>query len=101
MIADPNFLYKMALECGIGIIAKSTAEVSKRQGTFGRELDFVMANVIMAILADFLLVWLSAPTLTYRSKGPATKTATRRGMLTRWWSGLPDNAFQVRAPQMG
>ena len=31
-----------------------------------QELDFVLANVLMALVADFMLVWLPAPTLSYR-----------------------------------
>jgi hypothetical protein len=33
-----------------------------------QELDFVAANVMMALIADFMLVWLPAPTLTYATK---------------------------------
>jgi len=32
-----------------------TAEKAKRQENFGAEIDFVAANVIMAIIADFML----------------------------------------------
>lgn len=31
-----------------------------------QELDFVLANVMMALIADFMLVWLPAPTLSYK-----------------------------------
>ena len=31
-----------------------------------QELDFVLANVVMALIADFMLVWLPAPTLSYK-----------------------------------
>ena len=30
------------------------------------QLDFVFANVVMAIVADFMLVWLPAPTFSLR-----------------------------------
>lgn len=100
MLADPNFLYKTCLECGIGIFTKSAAEYGKRQKSFVRELDFVLANVIMAIFADFLLVWLPAPTLVYRSSAVALKTAGKSGALGRWWANLPENAFQVVQPGM-
>ena len=33
-----------------------------------QELDFVAANVMMALIADFMLVWLPAPTLSYATK---------------------------------
>ena len=32
---------------------------------FASELDFVLANILMALLADFCLVWLPAPTVSY------------------------------------
>lgn len=100
MLADPNFLYKTCLECGIGIFTKSAAEYGKRQKSFVRELDFVLANVIMAIFADFLLVWLPAPTLVYRSSTAALKAAGKTGAWGRWWANLPENAFQVVQPGM-
>lgn len=56
-MADPGFIVKLAIEVGIGICTKSTAEYSKRQGKFFKELDFVFANLTMAIIADIMLVW--------------------------------------------
>lgn len=34
LLADPSFLMKVAIEVGIGICTKCTAEYTKRQGTF-------------------------------------------------------------------
>ena len=62
LLADPSFLVKLGIEVGIGVCTKVTAEYAKRHGTFAKELDFVAANVLMAIIADFMLVWLPAPT---------------------------------------
>jgi uncharacterized membrane protein len=62
-----------------------------------QELDFVAANVLMAIIADFMLVWLPAPTLTYA----ATKAAAGPlGLFSRLFAGCPDNAFQKVQPGM-
>lgn len=44
----------------------------------------------MAIIADFMLVWLPAPTVSLR---PAL--ATSAGGLSKLFYGCPDNAFQV------
>ncbi len=55
----------MAIECGIGVVTKVTAEKTKRGESFWREIDFVGANVVMAIIADFMLTWIPAPTLSY------------------------------------
>ena len=55
-----------AFQVGIGICTKTTAEATKRGGMFFAELDFVIANVIMALVADFCLVWLPAPRVSWR-----------------------------------
>lgn len=44
----------------------------------------------MAIIADFMLVWLPAPTVSLRA--PLAVTA---GGLNKFFHGCPDNAFQV------
>lgn len=44
----------------------------------------------MAIIADFMLVWLPAPTVSLR---PAL--AVTAGGLNKFFYGCPDNAFQV------
>lgn len=44
----------------------------------------------MAILADFMLVWLPAPTVSLRA--PLTVSA---GPLAKYFHGCPENAFQV------
>ena len=90
LLADPGFLFKVGVECGIGVCTKSAAEYTKRQENFWKELDFVLANVIMAILADFMLVWLPAPTLVYN------RTASSTQSVFPWFKTCPDNAFQVR-----
>ena len=90
LLADPGFLFKVSVECGIGVCTKSGAEYTKRQENFWKELDFVTANVIMAILADFMLVWLPAPTLVYN------RSVASNGGLLPWFQKCPDNAFQAR-----
>lgn len=89
LLADPGFLFKVAVECGIGLCTKSAAEYTKRQENFWKQLDFVTANVIMAILADFMLVWLPAPTLVYNRSSVTSRS------LFPWFKKCPDNAFQV------
>ncbi|KIY99940.1 hypothetical protein MNEG_8023 [Monoraphidium neglectum] len=49
----------------------------------------------MAILADFMLVWLPAPTLAL-----AQRQASRFDPFGRFFEGVPDNAFQVVQPGM-
>ncbi|XP_057525014.1 protein RETICULATA-RELATED 4, chloroplastic-like [Amaranthus tricolor] len=90
LLADDLFLTKVGIECGIGIFTKTAAELQKRKENFKKELDFVTADVIMALVADFLLVWLPAPTISLRP--PLAVTV---GPVARFFYGCPDNAFQI------
>ncbi|KAL9231251.1 hypothetical protein vseg_006502 [Gypsophila vaccaria] len=90
LLADDLFLTKVAIECGIGIFTKSAAELEKRKENFSKELDFVTADVIMALVADFMLVWLPAPTIPLR---PALAISV--GPVARFFYACPDNAFQI------
>ncbi|KAI3826989.1 hypothetical protein L1987_01050 [Smallanthus sonchifolius] len=90
LLADDLFLTKVGIECGVGIFTKSAAELEKRRENFTKELDFVFADVIMAIIADFMLVWLPAPTVSLRAP-----IAVGAGQVAKFFAGCPDNAFQV------
>ncbi len=43
-----------------------------------QELDFVLANVMMALIADFMLVWLPAPTLSYKYDSVCSSCSLRQ-----------------------
>ncbi|CAN0864866.1 Protein RETICULATA-RELATED 4, chloroplastic [Linum grandiflorum] len=90
LLADDLFLAKVAMECGVGIFTKTAAELEKRRDKFTKELDFVFADVVMAIIADFMLVWLPAPTVSLRAP-----LATSAGPIAKFFFNCPDNAFQV------
>ncbi|KAI3425579.1 uncharacterized protein J3R85_010092, partial [Psidium guajava] len=90
LLADDLFLTKVAIECGVGIFTKTAAELERRRDKFTKELDFVFADVVMAIIADFMLVWLPAPTVSLRPP-----LAINAGALSKFFYGCPDNAFQV------
>ncbi|XP_058729495.1 protein RETICULATA-RELATED 4, chloroplastic-like [Vicia villosa] len=90
LLADDLFLAKVAMECGVGIFTKTAAELEKRKENFTKELDFVCADVVMAIVADFMLVWLPAPTVSLRP--PLSVSA---GVIAKFFFGCPENAFQV------
>ncbi|XP_062115543.1 protein RETICULATA-RELATED 4, chloroplastic-like [Humulus lupulus] len=90
LLADDLFLTKVGIECGVGIFTKTAAELEKRRENFTKELDFVFADVVMAIIADFMLVWLPAPTVSLRSP-----LAVSAGTLAKFFHGCPENAFQV------
>ncbi|KAJ6807857.1 putative protein RETICULATA-RELATED 4, chloroplastic [Iris pallida] len=90
LLADDLFLAKVAMECGVGIFTKTAAEWERRRENFMKEIDFVIADVVMAIVADFMLVWLPAPTVSL--KPPIAFSA---GPITKFFYSCPDNAFQV------
>ncbi|CAL1371667.1 unnamed protein product [Linum trigynum] len=90
LLADDLFLAKVAMECGVGIFTKTAAELEKRRENFSKELDFVFADVVMAIIADFMLVWLPAPTVALRPP-----LAVSAGSISTFFYSCPDNAFQV------
>ncbi|XP_020250485.1 protein RETICULATA-RELATED 4, chloroplastic [Asparagus officinalis] len=90
LLADDLFLAKVAMECGVGIFTKTAAEWERRRENFMKELDFVIADVVMAIVADFMLVWLPAPTVSL--KPPIAISA---GAISKFFYSCPENAFQV------
>lgn len=96
LLADPQFFVKVAIEVGIGIFTKSTAEYTKRGANFKSELDFVAANVLMALVADFMLVWLPAPTLSFAASSAAAKV--KQGAVAKFLASCPENAFQKVPP---
>lgn len=99
LLADPGFLVKVAIECGIGVCTKMSAEYAKRGSEqFPKELDFVAANVLMAIIADFMLVWLPAPTLSLGARAAAATNQNLATKLGAIFANCPDNAFQCVQP---
>nr|GME10583.1 protein RETICULATA-RELATED 4, chloroplastic-like [Ipomoea batatas] len=69
LLGDDLFLAKLGMECGVGIFTK-----------------------IMALVADFMLVWLPAPTVSLR---PPLAITAAGGPLTTFFYNCPDNAFQI------
>lgn len=90
LLADDLFLFKVFMECGVGLFTKTAAEYQKRKENFFKELEFVFADVVMAIIADFMLVYLPAPTVSLRP--PINVNA---GALAKFLYNCPENAFQV------
>lgn len=90
LLGDSLFLNKLAIEVGVGVCTKLAAEKAKRGDNFVVEADFVVANVIMALFADFMLTWLPAPTLPLSAGLPKAASA-----FQKFWQACPDNAFQI------
>jgi len=94
LLGDPSFLLKLAIELGIGICTKSTAEYAKRGEKFDSQLDFVAANILMALAADFMLVWLPAPTYAVGGSKSLGARGSVIGKVMNVFEGCPENAFQ-------
>ena len=92
LLGDPQFPAKVAIELGIGLTMKVTAEWNKRGKSFKKELDLVTANVIMALIADFMLVWLPAPRAFLAAPAASAKAPSK---VAQFFKNCPDNAFQV------
>ncbi|KAH7543520.1 protein RETICULATA-RELATED 4, chloroplastic [Ziziphus jujuba] len=90
LLADDLFLAKVAMECGVGIFTKTAAEYERRRENFFNEIEIVFADVVMAIIADFMLVYLPAPTVPLRPP-----IAVNAGQLAKFFHNCPDNAFQI------
>ncbi|KAE8710596.1 putative poly(p)/ATP NAD kinase [Hibiscus syriacus] len=90
LLADDLFLAKVGIECGVGIFTKTAAEYDRRRENFFKELEVVFADVVMAIIADFMLVYLPAPTVSLRAP-----LALNAGIISKFFHSCPDNAFQV------
>ncbi|XP_021772109.1 protein RETICULATA-RELATED 4, chloroplastic-like [Chenopodium quinoa] len=90
LLADDLFLAKVGMECGVGVFTKTAAEYEKRKENFFNELEVVFADVVMAVIADFMLVYLPAPTVALRQP-----LALNAGAITKFFHSCPDNAFQI------
>ncbi|WCJ36874.1 hypothetical protein M5689_018046 [Euphorbia peplus] len=90
LLADDLFLAKIGIECGVGIFTKTAAEYSRRKENFFKELEIVFADVVMAVIADFMLVYLPAPTVPLRAA-----LGGGAGPIAKYFYSCPDNAFQI------
>ncbi|XP_059665332.1 protein RETICULATA-RELATED 4, chloroplastic-like [Cornus florida] len=90
LLADDLFLMKVFIECGVGVFTKTAAEYERRRENFFKEIEIVFADVVMAIIADFMLVYLPAPTVSLRPP-----IALNAGRLAKFFYNCPENAFQV------
>ncbi|KAJ8551350.1 hypothetical protein K7X08_000720 [Anisodus acutangulus] len=93
LLADDLFLAKLGMECSVGIFTKTAAEYERRRENFFNELEIVAADVVMAVIADFMLVYLPAPTVSLRPR-----MAVDAGRIAKFFNLCPDNAFQMALP---
>ncbi len=90
-LADRLFLLKIVVEEGIGVFGKLSAEYEQRRHNFWAEKEFVFANLLSALLADFALVYFPAPSVRLTAASGGT------GIIARFkeaCAALPTNVFQ-------
>jgi len=94
-LADKLIMYKLGIELALGIVGKVSAEFERRRGNFFKEFDFVIANIITAVIADVALVYFPAPvaSLTGAASGGANAS-----WLSRQIHAMPGNIFQRDRP---
>ncbi|CAI5458629.1 unnamed protein product [Closterium sp. Yama58-4] len=90
LLADDLFFLKVFFECGVGMFTKTLAEYDRRKENFMKEINFVIADIVMALFADFMLVYLPAPTIALRA--PAIIKGNK---IASFFARCPDNAFQM------
>lgn len=86
---DSSFTTKLSVELFVGFSAQVVAEVSKRGSNSLAEIDFIIADIIMCLTANFAAVYLSAP-----FGGAPTTSTEKLSLLQEFFAGCPDNAFQ-------
>ena len=92
---DSKFKTKLAVELCVGFVTQLIAEYAKRGAKTMAEIDFVIADLVMGLSANFFAVYLSAPVLQ-TSKAPSS--STKETKLATFLKGCPDNSFQKCSP---
>ncbi|KAM0923839.1 hypothetical protein ACQ4PT_005250 [Festuca glaucescens] len=90
LLADNLFLAKLATECGVGIASKTAEEYERRKENFFKEMDTVVPYVAMSMVANFMLVYIPAPTLSLQ---PPLGTTAR--IIASLSSNYPDITSQI------
>ncbi|CAI8597390.1 unnamed protein product [Vicia faba] len=94
LLADPKFLYRLAIEEGISVTTTVLAQYLKRKENFFQELDYVITDSVRGSVVDFFTVWLPAPTLSFISYADDMNASDNISSLMGLLGSIPDNAFQ-------
>jgi len=86
LAADPYFTQKLLVECGLDAAIIVGVNVAARQERFLAEIEFTCCQLAVALLSDFAIVYLLAPSI-YRS-------AAAPGSLRYKLEFLPSHVFQ-------
>ncbi|BBM98337.1 hypothetical protein MPTK1_1g12710 [Marchantia polymorpha subsp. ruderalis] len=95
MLADPTFIFKVFTEIAIDSACATVAEVQKRGKDFWNEFDFYLADLLVGIALDVLLVGLLAPFVRFGA-APAGSGASAK--LSRSIMALPSSIFEAQRP---
>ncbi|KAL9230231.1 hypothetical protein vseg_005611 [Gypsophila vaccaria] len=94
LLADPNFLQRLAIEETISLTTTLVAQYEKRKENFFLELDYVITDTLRGAVVDFFTVWLPAPTISFLSSGDDMGMSDGMDSLKGLLGSIPDNAFQ-------
>ncbi|KAJ4833042.1 Protein RETICULATA-RELATED 6, chloroplastic [Turnera subulata] len=94
LLADPQFLNRLAIEESISLTTTLFAQYEKRKENFFEELDYVITDTVRGAVVDFFTVWLPAPTLSFLSYANDTNAADSIDAFKGLLGSIPDNAFQ-------
>mmetsp|Transcript_34905 Transcript_34905/g.44522 ORF Transcript_34905/g.44522 Transcript_34905/m.44522 type:complete len:415 (-) Transcript_34905:304-1548(-) len=95
MMLDASFITKCGIEIGIGGICQLAAEINQRGDKLLSQLDFVIADILTCVIANFVAVWMAAPTI--KSILTSANTASMNS-LQKFIASCPTNAFQTVVP---
>ncbi|KAG6543991.1 hypothetical protein Mapa_014615 [Marchantia paleacea] len=95
MLADPTFLFKVFTEIAIDSACATVAEVQKRGKDFWNEFDFYLADLLVGIALDVLLVGLLAPFVRFGAAPAGTGASAK---LSRSIMALPSSIFEAQRP---
>jgi hypothetical protein len=91
--ADPFFLHKLGVECGLDAAIIVGINLAARRERFAAELDLTLCHLAISLLSDFALVYLLAPRASSAWPSPAGAGGARARLL----AALPAHVFQAGA----
>ncbi|KAK6929516.1 hem-binding uptake, Tiki superfamily, ChaN [Dillenia turbinata] len=94
LLADPQFLHRLAIEEAISITTTVLAQYERRRERFFEELDYVITDTVRGSVVDFFTVWLPAPTLSFLSYAEEVDMPDGIDAIKGLLGSIPDNAFQ-------
>lgn len=95
MLADPSFLFKVSIEIMIDSCCATFAEVQKRGKDFWSEFELYVADLLVGVVVDVVLVCMLAPFVRF---GQPTRAAGLRGTVNHAIGALPSSVFEAEMP---